>query len=269
MSDIIDRIDELIDEQLAAGEPMTGYDYGDPQYPKCPHCGRHWHGLPITAAIARMYWLGQYEPAYIHADDTSPVLCDGSDFIGPVRAHGLTDAERLRRAMETAEPRPEIYFHIVVDHRRSWRLQRYREYMEQLRSILVWPQWQIPDISLDVGQWFIGPRGHHQTGGIIYDEWHQSINPVERPLPEIDWTPGPHNWGYELRTREEHPPQLPRGWRWLESPPNPLQPLIDQHWHEFTAPENPLPEPPGFDFSAYVTSDHEYVDLILDRRGRR
>jgi hypothetical protein len=44
MSDIVDRIDQLVDEQLAGGEPHTGYDFGDPKYPRCPHCSRHWHG---------------------------------------------------------------------------------------------------------------------------------------------------------------------------------------------------------------------------------
>ena len=38
MSDIIDEIDALIDDQLEAGEPIGGYDFGDPDYPKCPHC---------------------------------------------------------------------------------------------------------------------------------------------------------------------------------------------------------------------------------------
>ena len=73
MTDIIDRIDELVDEQLAAGEPETGYDYGDPQYPRCPHCGRHWHGLPITQRIADMYRWRQYDPDYVYAEDDSPL----------------------------------------------------------------------------------------------------------------------------------------------------------------------------------------------------
>lgn len=45
---VLADIDALIDEQLAAGEPAGGYDYGDPDFPRCPHdgCGREFHGLP-------------------------------------------------------------------------------------------------------------------------------------------------------------------------------------------------------------------------------
>ncbi|NKS02565.1 hypothetical protein GS528_16400 [Rhodococcus hoagii] len=32
MTDIIDAIDALVDEQMAGGEPIGGYDYNDPNY---------------------------------------------------------------------------------------------------------------------------------------------------------------------------------------------------------------------------------------------
>jgi hypothetical protein len=82
--DIIDEIDALVDEQMAGGEPRQGYDYGDPTYPKCPHCDRHWHGLAITADIADMYDRGYYDEDYSAAEDCSRVLCHGSEFIGPM-----------------------------------------------------------------------------------------------------------------------------------------------------------------------------------------
>lgn len=84
MTDIVSQIDELIDEQLAAGEPQVGYSYSDPTYPKCPHCDRHWHGLPITKQIAQMYELGGYDETYVFAEDDSTVLCQGSEFLGPM-----------------------------------------------------------------------------------------------------------------------------------------------------------------------------------------
>lgn len=83
--DIIDRIDELVDEQMAEGEPLTGFSYGDPTYPKCPHCNRHWHGLRLTQKIASMYSSGNYDPDYGTATDDSPIVCEGSEFIGPQR----------------------------------------------------------------------------------------------------------------------------------------------------------------------------------------
>lgn len=84
MTDIIDKIDQLIDQQLDAGEPRTGYDYGDPAFPKCPHCQRDWHGLRITERMERMRWRNSYDEDYSYAEDDSRVLCPGSDFIGPV-----------------------------------------------------------------------------------------------------------------------------------------------------------------------------------------
>ncbi|OZE39088.1 hypothetical protein CH278_02045 [Rhodococcus sp. 05-2254-5] len=119
MSDIIADIDALIDEQLEAGEPLNGYDYDDPQHPKCPHCVRDWHGLAITVRIEQLrddwqraqssglglsplhcncMWcqetFGQSDSItleeatkaldeYRYATDDSEVICPGSDFIGP------------------------------------------------------------------------------------------------------------------------------------------------------------------------------------------
>jgi hypothetical protein len=85
MSDIIDDIDALVDDQLAGGEPRSGFDYGDPTYPKCPHCERHWHGLPLTERVAAMYSAGHFDEDYRADQDDSPVLCEGSEFIGPMR----------------------------------------------------------------------------------------------------------------------------------------------------------------------------------------
>ena len=82
--DVVDRIDVLVDDQLAGGEPRRGHDYGDPTYPFCPHCDRHWHGLPITERVAGMYALGRFDEKYHSADDASRVLCEGSEFIGPM-----------------------------------------------------------------------------------------------------------------------------------------------------------------------------------------
>ncbi|MBM4608007.1 hypothetical protein GS416_03885 [Rhodococcus hoagii] len=83
MTDIIDAIDALVDDQMAGGEPIGGYDYNDPNYPQCPHCGDDWHGLKITRRMRDMRWDGIFDENYRYADDDSEVLCPGSDFIGP------------------------------------------------------------------------------------------------------------------------------------------------------------------------------------------
>lgn len=83
MSDIADRIGELVDQQLQ--QESSGYDHNINQ-DKCWHCGRDWHGLPITRRIAQMYARRTYDETYSSANDDSPVVCPGSDFIGPIPA---------------------------------------------------------------------------------------------------------------------------------------------------------------------------------------
>lgn len=78
---VLDAIDELVDEQMAGGEPETGYDFNDPTYPKCPNpwCHEDWHGLRITQRMQQMRWFREVDPAYDYKTDESPVLCPGSD----------------------------------------------------------------------------------------------------------------------------------------------------------------------------------------------
>ncbi|MGW8936168.1 hypothetical protein [Gordonia terrae] len=83
--ELIDEIDALIGEQLAAGEPRNGYDFDDPDFPTCWHCGRDWHGLAITERMNEMRALGAFDEGYRYADDDSAVICPGSSFIGPVQ----------------------------------------------------------------------------------------------------------------------------------------------------------------------------------------
>ncbi|EID12952.1 hypothetical protein MXEN_12116 [Mycobacterium xenopi RIVM700367] len=107
---ILDEIDRLVDEQMADGEPRVGYDFGDPTYPRCPHCDRHWHGLPITERIAAMYANGIYDEDYRADTDTSRVLCQGSDFIGPMPAEIPPGLEWLEQWIQ-----PDI----ALAHRRA------------------------------------------------------------------------------------------------------------------------------------------------------
>ncbi|MBF6333362.1 hypothetical protein [Nocardia transvalensis] len=80
---LVDEIDALVDEQLAAGP-----DRGTAE--TCPHCPEDWHALPITVAtlIMRMCGCADCERDLAHHDydaDTSQVLCPGSEFTGPPR----------------------------------------------------------------------------------------------------------------------------------------------------------------------------------------
>ena len=97
--DIIATIDALIDEQLAQGEPVGGYDLGDPGFPICPHCDRDWHGFPLTDKVAEMYSSGLVDEGYRVHDDDSSVLCPGSNAYGPARAVGPSKVSIFMRSL--------------------------------------------------------------------------------------------------------------------------------------------------------------------------
>jgi len=84
-SDIIDRIDALVDESLARPfAQRSGYDNNIHQ-DLCGHCDRAWHGLPITQAVADMYAIAEFDETYSVAGDDTEIVCAGSDFIGPMK----------------------------------------------------------------------------------------------------------------------------------------------------------------------------------------
>lgn len=88
MTDIIDEIDQLVDEQMAGGEPIGGYDYSDPDFPKCPHCDSDFHGIALTERILEMRHRTGWDESYRVDTDDSPMVCEGSLFIGPIRPQG-------------------------------------------------------------------------------------------------------------------------------------------------------------------------------------
>ncbi|MFF2556551.1 hypothetical protein ACFVUS_36475 [Nocardia sp. NPDC058058] len=81
---LLDEIDALVEDSMRDGEPETGYDFDDPTYPECPnpYCDEPWHGLAITARMARMRWHGMVDPDYDYDTDDSPLLCPGSTHTG-------------------------------------------------------------------------------------------------------------------------------------------------------------------------------------------
>lgn len=94
VDDIVDRISDLVDEQLAAGE-----DFGSDQHDTCWHCGRDWHGLALTERMAHMYAWGCYDESYRFDEDDTEVVCPGSEFIGPraPRRHEREAAHAVER----------------------------------------------------------------------------------------------------------------------------------------------------------------------------
>ncbi|MGV9611374.1 hypothetical protein [Nocardia xishanensis] len=81
---LVDEIDALVDQQLAAPR-----DSGKTE--SCPHCPDEWHSLPIRKdlLLLRLMYCGCEDcdrllDAYDYARDTSPIICPGSTFHGPV-----------------------------------------------------------------------------------------------------------------------------------------------------------------------------------------
>ncbi|ANA85540.1 hypothetical protein PBI_BLUEBERRY_78 [Gordonia phage Blueberry] len=156
--DIVDDIDALIDEQLAAGEDGQARRAATAER-RCGHCGRAWHGLAITARMEEMHreYLTsvvmarmrgeEFEYAesailgdYRYADDDSTVLCPGSEFIGPLpstcdAAASLTDDDGCQC--------PDCLM---------WRAVFGGGAEGALRGL-----WQLPDDPLDPASWLTRP----------------------------------------------------------------------------------------------------------------
>jgi hypothetical protein len=82
---IINGIDQLVDDQIAGGERSApGRFSGSAEYPRCSHCDREWHGLPIIEPNAKMHKRSEFDGGYLAETDDLHVLCRGSDYIGPM-----------------------------------------------------------------------------------------------------------------------------------------------------------------------------------------
>lgn len=90
---VIDDIDALVDEQLAAGEAPGSYDSRDPEFPRC-RCGSSWHGLGRSGCPG--------------SDTEGPLVATGLNRFGtwageptlPPRRSSHVDPEELREAVE-------------------------------------------------------------------------------------------------------------------------------------------------------------------------
>ena len=117
MRDIVDDIDALVDEQLQQ-EP-SGYDHNINQS-QCCHCGRDFHGLPITERMEQMrreyHYTGNVEhlAEYRYAEDDSAILCLGSTAVGPARPkrHSRSTDDALETYMRAAYGDLARLFHV-------------------------------------------------------------------------------------------------------------------------------------------------------------
>jgi len=245
MTDIINEIDALIDEQLEAGEPENGWDYSDPTYPKCPHCQRHWHGLRLTRRIVSMYNTGVYDPDYSYADDDSEILCEGSEFIGPVRPPKQWDS--AYSSWQTiiggglSGTRPELPNRRIVSvqiHRPS-PFGHMRALLEEMTESIQRDMRRIADLSISFPvypQWEMSTGSWTVTHTLKKSPWWKCT-----PHPEIKL--GPENWHHEIVCHSLH--QL-HHWGYLD-----IHHTVQHRWNEFTAPDFPVPEKIPYDFEKF------------------
>jgi hypothetical protein len=95
--DVINGNEQLVEDQVAAGE-WSALDRfsGAAEYPRCSHCDREWHGLPIIDHRAKMRRRSEFDEGYRTETDDTHVLCRGSDYIGPMPfEHALSEVYQL------------------------------------------------------------------------------------------------------------------------------------------------------------------------------
>lgn len=105
--DVLLDIDRLVDESLSRRDQSDDYHgRGWRTEHPCPWCSEGWHFLPITEHMARMrggsyatdeFGIGIMDPDYKYQDDTSAVLCPGSEYHGPEHFTKQWDKQRRER----------------------------------------------------------------------------------------------------------------------------------------------------------------------------
>lgn len=210
MTDVVERINELAAEEL------------------CGHCNRQFHELALTRQVARMFDAGRFDADYFSREDTSPIVCDGSRFIGPRRPEpGYANGGVITGTLGT------LYITIKPDIEAltaAW-----THTANQLAALTQWPKVT-----------FYGPHWS-VIGGKFAPPWviWKEPEPVcPGPVPEVDVEFGPQNW---------LPAQEP------VTVPAVFQTQVVDRWQHFTKPEpTPVPASPGYDFTAFQGDEPKY-----------
>src|SRR6478735_3827198 len=110
---VLDDIDRLVDESLARGDQSDDWRGARHRVEQsCPWCSDGWHFLPITENMRRMrmgsyardeFGQGIVDPDYSYKDDTSEIICPGSEFHGPEHKTKTWDKQRRER-VEAVRP---------------------------------------------------------------------------------------------------------------------------------------------------------------------
>lgn len=233
-ADVVEKINELAAEE------------------KCPHCERAWHQLPLTRQVARMFDAGRFDADYFSREDTSPILCDGSTFIGPLRPKPNYDGSYASGGVVIAPS---------MGLSPPWIASLIDATVSYVQSIKV-KAWLPGD---NVSQWATLTVSSPDPGFAYYPEWNLGVKssdpwviwkepePVcSGPVPDVDVEFGPQNW---LPVTEH-----------VYVPPE-TQSAVLNRWQHFTKPEpTPVPASPGYDFTAFQGDEPKYP---TSKKGKR
>lgn len=203
---------------------------------ECPHCFRQRHPEPLTERMAAMYTHRVFDPKYDRAADTSPVVCIGADYYGPLPAttnsqwsHNVT--EQVPFAAIASQYVPTKYAHYAAKY---------------VTLITAAPNPIFEDNS-----------------------WLKSIQETWWPLEETPWACTPNTYLPVGDDAPKKPSGLlqqqitfndPNNWRPWESAQctMPYMKLDPEEWRGTI----PMPKAPGYDFSAYANKNQYYIFTV-------
>lgn len=191
---------------------------------KCPHCDRDWHERALTRNMWEMYQAGRTDPNYFSREDHSPVLCNGSTFIGPLWPEPVPWGNGPgwhvlgivgNGSLEFNPPEPLVKTIASVT-----------KMFETLQSI-TYKLWLPGDDDTRI-KVFVPPKHRPVCDDVVVEF-------------------GPQNWRYEFVRVPTLKPKHPKLWALIGS--NPLAASVWNLWPEFH--RIPTPEPRGYDFTEF------------------
>lgn len=209
--DIVAEIDKLASEE------------------RCPHCDRDWHTQRLTQRMWAMYQDGRFDANYFTGEDTSTVLCEGSESIGPLRPLDWRPPYASGGSVSSAWTLASL---TALKHQ-AWTTSTY--------TITIKPN-----------------LGGFSTKWELFDEsWNSLFKSPEPECPELDADLpdvkvefGPEHWPLEHVT-----------------PPPAVEASVAQRWHQFNRIDIPTPTPRKADWTSLV--NQEFPQYPTSKKGKK
>ncbi len=201
-SSVIAKIDKLISEE------------------KCWHCGRDRHRGRLTQKILTMYEQGRTDPYYFAQEDRSRVVCEGSEFIGPIRPKNGLGWDTTERSIE-----------VIIGDSAKKASDAMGKFLSSMESVLKSFE---PFLGITVNPWL--------PGYIINPQTNFWVPPtVHCPTDDLIVEFGPDNWKYEFHhVPGQYPP--------MDMVKYQARTDIAKVWDDFFPPPI-VPDKPGYDFT--------------------